>query len=516
MAETLYTQLPVAVGLDGTEVVPIDKSDGMGGYTTSRTTTGAIADIRDINSLLPPQAGNAGKVLSTDGIDPFWLATGGVGTVTSVGLSLPAEMSVSGSPVVAAGTLTATWATQSANRVFAGPTSGVASTPGFRALVGADLPNPSATTLGGVESYAAVTHQFLTSISTSGVPASAQPAAADLSDGTTGTGAVVLAGSPALTGTPTFAGSSSGTTGLKASATASGTLTLPAATDTLIGKATTDTLTNKTYDTAGTGNSFKINGTAITAVTGSGSVVLATSPTLVTPALGTPSSGTLTNCTGYVVGNISGLGTGVATFLATPSSANLAAAVTDETGSGALVFATSPALVTPTLGVASATSINKVAITAPAASATLTIANTKTLTVSNTLTLAGTDSTTMTFPGTSSTVLTTGNSATITVGYGITPYSGGTVSSGTYTPAFANGNYQYYTNNGAHTLAAPANDCAIDILVTNSASAGAITFSGFTVGAATGSPLTTTSTSKFIISIRRVNAVATYSVYALQ
>jgi hypothetical protein len=47
---------------------------------------------------------------------------------------------------------------------------------------------------------------------------------------------------------------------------------------------------------------------------------------------------------------VSGLGTGVATFLATPSSANLISAVTDETGTGALVFATSPTLVTPALG----------------------------------------------------------------------------------------------------------------------------------------------------------------------
>jgi hypothetical protein len=52
------------------------------------------------------------------------------------------------------------------------------------------------------------------------------------------------------------------------------------------------------------------------------------------------------------------LATNVATFLATPSSANLAAALTDETGSGAAVFATSPTLVTPTLGAATATSIN--------------------------------------------------------------------------------------------------------------------------------------------------------------
>lgn len=72
-------------------------------------------------------------------------------------------------------------------------------------------------------------------------------------------------------------------------------------------------------------------------------------------ALGTPSSGTLTNATGLPISTgVSGLGTGVATFLATPSSANLAAAITDETGSGAAVFATSPTLVTPALGTPSA------------------------------------------------------------------------------------------------------------------------------------------------------------------
>lgn len=85
--------------------------------------------------------------------------------------------------------------------------------------------------------------------------------------------------------------------------------------------------------------------------TGTGVAVFATSPTLVTPLLGTPTSGTLTSCTGLPISTgVSGLGTGVATFLATASSANLAAALTDETGSGALVFATSPTLVTPLLG----------------------------------------------------------------------------------------------------------------------------------------------------------------------
>ena len=75
-----------------------------------------------------------------------------------------------------------------------------------------------------------------------------------------------------------------------------------------------------------------------------------------------------------------------------------------STGTGNVVRATSPTLITPTLGVASATSINKVTITAPAISATLTIANGKTLTASNSLTFAGTDGTTLTFPSTSATI----------------------------------------------------------------------------------------------------------------
>ena len=187
----------------------------------------------------------------------------------------------------------------------------------------------------------------------------ATPSSANLAGAVTdetGSGSLVFANTPVLvtpaigSGGFTLAGSSSGTTTIAASATASGTITIPAATDTLVGKATTDTFTNKTFDTAGTGNSFKINGTAISAVTGSGSVVLATSPTLVTPLLGTPTSGTLTNCTGLPISSgVSGLGSGVATFLATPSSANLAAAVTDETGTGALVFGTSPTIATPTI-----------------------------------------------------------------------------------------------------------------------------------------------------------------------
>jgi hypothetical protein len=101
---------------------------------------------------------------------------------------------------------------------------------------------------------------------------------------------------------------------------------------------------------------------AVSDETGSGALVFATSPTLVTPALGTPSALVGTNITGTASGltagnvttnaNLTGAITSVgnATSLGSFTSANLASALTDETGSGANVFATSPTLVTPILG----------------------------------------------------------------------------------------------------------------------------------------------------------------------
>jgi len=98
--------------------------------------------------------------------------------------------------------------------------------------------------------------------------------------------------------------------------------------------------------------------------------LLFTNATLVAPALGTPASGVLTNCTGLPVATgVSGLGTGVATFLATPSSANLRTALTDETGTGSAVFATTPTLVTPVLGAATGTSISLSSFSAVSAAA---------------------------------------------------------------------------------------------------------------------------------------------------
>lgn len=99
---------------------------------------------------------------------------------------------------------------------------------------------------------------------------------------------------------------------------------------------------------------------------------LFTNSLLATPILGTPQSGTLTNCIGLplttgITGTlaaanggtgVTSLGAGIATFLNTPSSANLRIAVTDETGTGSLVFATSPTFVTPVLGTVSSGNIS--------------------------------------------------------------------------------------------------------------------------------------------------------------
>ncbi len=103
--------------------------------------------------------------------------------------------------------------------------------------------------------------------------------------------------------------------------------------------------------TAGTGLTlaagvFSITNTGVSAAT-YGSATQ--SPVIAVNAQGQITSASNTTITPAIT-SVTGLGTGVATFLATPTSANLAAAVTDETGSGALVFATSPTLVTPALG----------------------------------------------------------------------------------------------------------------------------------------------------------------------
>lgn len=175
-----------------------------------------------------------------------------------------------------------------------------------------------------------------------------------------------------------------------------------------VDKTTTQTLTNKTL----------------------------TSPTFTGPALGTPASGVATNLTGTAASLTAGNVTTNANLTGPITSSGNATSIASQTGTGSkVVVDTTPTLVTPILGVATATSVNKVAITAPATSATLTIANGKTLTANNSLTLAGTDSTTMTFPSTSATIARTDAANTFTGTQTFTAPALGTPASATLTNA---------------------------------------------------------------------------------
>jgi len=204
-----------------------------------------------------------------------------------------------------------------------------------------------------------VTHRVLTNTVISGITSiNGDTTAAQIIAGGTGISVATVAGTTTITntggvGTVTTVSvvSANGLAGTVANATTTPAITLTTSitgilkgNGTAISAATADTdystptgmetFTNKTYDTAGTGNVLKINGTQVSAVTGTGSVVLATSPTLTTP----------------------------------------------------------------TLGVATATSVNKVTITAPATGSTLTIP----------------DGVTLTGPASSGTAMTLGNAETVT------------------------------------------------------------------------------------------------------
>jgi hypothetical protein len=174
--------------------------------------------------------------------------------------------------------------------------------------------------------------------------------------------------------------------------------------------------------------------TLVTDETGTGSLVFSNSPTLVTPNIGVATGTSFNNITGLssstpLMNSTAAVGTAttaaradhvhpidtsraavtgsLAQFGSTTSS-QLAGVISDETGSGLLVFNNSPTLVSPTLGAATATSVNKVTITAPANGSTLTVADGKTLTANNTLTFTGTDSSSVSF-GAGGTVLYTSN-----------------------------------------------------------------------------------------------------------
>ena len=428
--------------------------------------------------------GTSGQLLQTKGAgaDPAWTTISGVGTVTSVnGSGGTTGLTLTGGPITSSGTLTLGGTLAIAN----GGTGQTTASAAFNAL-------SPITSTGDLIIGNGTNSATRLAIGTSGYVLT--------SNGTTASWAASSGGVSSF---------SAGTTGFTPNTATTGAITL-----------------SGTLNIANGGTGITSFGTGVQTalgqnVTGSGSIVLATSPTLVTPALGTPSSATLTNATGLplstgvtgtlpianggtgqttastafnalspitstgdlIIGNgtnsatrlaigsngyvltsngttaswatlptnVSSFSagttgftpntatTGVVTLSGTLNIANGGTGITsfgtgvqtalgqNVTGSGGIVLATSPTLVTPTLGVASATSINKVTITTPATGSTLTLADGSTLATSGafSLTLTTTAATNVTLP-TSGTLV---NTAVTTLSSLV---SIGTITSGTW------------------------------------------------------------------------------------
>jgi len=344
-----------------------------------------------VDAKVPTTGGN-GQVLTVVSGSPAWSTPGGgSGTVTSVGVTLPAIFSNTTPTITTNGTMAITLNSAAQATVFAGP-SGSAGVPSFRALVKTDIPQLDQNTTGTAGSattavtVTAAAQPNITSVGT----LTGLTVTGSITGSITGTAAIATAttitndNATAAIVYPTWVTAISGNMPPKVSSTklsffpSTGALTATS----FIGNLNAANLTAGIVPTArlGTGTAdattyLRGDGSWQTAAGGGGDMVLATAQTVTgvktfnnsTLAIKGTGAGITTlstanaSATGYTLTLPAATGTVALTsdIIAAPTtSAQLATQITDETGTaGKLVFSTSPILTTPTIGDATATSV---------------------------------------------------------------------------------------------------------------------------------------------------------------
>jgi hypothetical protein len=159
----------VGVPYGGTGATTLSSGAPLFGAGTSAITTGTLSgNTTELATSTGTLTTGHGVKIDANGNFIDAGSAYGTGSVTSVALTAPAWLTVGGTPITTSGTLAITGTSESANLFLASPNgSSGAMTP--RAIVGADLPNPTTTTLGGVLAATPTPGQFVTGISTSGV-----------------------------------------------------------------------------------------------------------------------------------------------------------------------------------------------------------------------------------------------------------------------------------------------------------------------------------------------------------